>query len=44
MKSFIAAVFVAIAVAAGGAGILDTFQESAGSAFTTSGVRLDPGH
>jgi hypothetical protein len=40
MKSFVAACLVAIVIAAGGALLLNHFQESAAVAYSTSGARV----
>jgi hypothetical protein len=39
MKSFISAVVVAVAMAVGAAMVLDGYQQQAGTAFKTQGVR-----
>lgn len=45
MKSFVAALAFALVAAVGVAMILNTFQESSSTAFTTSGARVgDPGN
>lgn len=43
MKSFIAAIIVALVLAVGSAGMLEQVQQLVGAAYATGGVRLDAG-
>jgi hypothetical protein len=43
MKSFVAAVVVALVLAVGSAGMLEQVQQVVGHAYATGGVRLDAG-
>ena len=40
MRAFLVAAVVAIAVATGASFVLESYQQSTGSAFATTGVRL----